>query len=120
MFVIIFILSFGAEFQIGATSSECSGPRGCCRGYRYDSKLEECIKCKIGYGGPDCMYPCPYPGYGFGCQENCECTKGFCNVTTGCPWDCDIIPNCSSVYAGTHFVWILGRPSCCNLPSTGK
>ncbi|XP_062571271.1 cell death abnormality protein 1-like [Saccostrea cucullata] len=100
MGVIILILMFSVEYQIDATSSECSRPRGCCRGFRYDPNLEECIKCKIGYGGPACLYPCPYPGYGFGCQRTCKCTEGYCNVTVGCPLDCEIIPNCSTVIAG--------------------
>ncbi|XP_048771171.2 cell death abnormality protein 1-like isoform X2 [Ostrea edulis] len=43
--------------------------------------------CADGYSGPDCMYPCPYPGYGFKCQMTCDCAETYCNVAVGCPSD---------------------------------
>ncbi|XP_062599378.1 uncharacterized protein LOC134260867 [Saccostrea cucullata] len=69
---------------------------GCCDGYQFSSEINDCIKCTDGFIGPNCVVSCPYPAYGFQCQKECECTEDFCNVTTGCPLDCNEFKGCST------------------------
>ncbi|XP_062596088.1 uncharacterized protein LOC134257495, partial [Saccostrea cucullata] len=49
----------------------CSGPSKCCRGYRWDSQIQDCI-------------PCKYPYYGRSCIFTCNCTESRCNQFEGC------------------------------------
>lgn len=37
-----------------------------------------------GFSGENCSSTCPYPTYGRGCQELCNCSKDICDVFTGC------------------------------------
>lgn len=37
-----------------------------------------------GYSGVNCTSLCPYPQYGVDCQQECNCSKEMCNVSTGC------------------------------------
>ena len=36
----------------------------------------------LGYSGPNCTIPCPYPLYGERCQGDCSSDR--CDVSTGC------------------------------------
>ncbi|XP_062577449.1 uncharacterized protein LOC134239285, partial [Saccostrea cucullata] len=40
--------------------------------------------CLEGYFGLNCSQLCPYPSYGKGCKETCDCSKPFCVPTLGC------------------------------------
>ena len=37
-----------------------------------------------GYIGTNCSIQCPYPTYGDGCQELCDCDKDICDISTVC------------------------------------
>lgn len=41
-------------------------------------------ECMPGYVGLNCKTKCPYPTYGYRCQNNCDCNKDMCDVYTGC------------------------------------
>lgn len=41
-------------------------------------------ECMPGYVGLNCKTKCLYPTYGDRCQENCDCNKDMCDVSTGC------------------------------------
>ncbi|XP_062587088.1 angiopoietin-1 receptor-like [Saccostrea cucullata] len=94
-YVLIFIVI--DVYQSVQSKRECLGRRGCCDGYQFDKDLQKCTRCPDGFVGAMCASPCPYPGYGFKCNLDCNCTKEFCNVTRGCPWNCTNILNCSSI-----------------------
>lgn len=40
--------------------------------------------CLEGFIGKECTKSCLYPTYGRNCQFICNCTKEYCNVSTGC------------------------------------
>lgn len=42
------------------------------------------LACIPGYHGKNCTIVCPYPSYGPGCQDFCDCKKDMCDVSTGC------------------------------------
>lgn len=42
------------------------------------------IGCMPGYGGENCSSLCPYPYYGLHCQRRCNCSREFCDVSSGC------------------------------------
>ncbi|XP_078316133.1 uncharacterized protein LOC144620160 isoform X3 [Crassostrea virginica] len=68
----------------GESTSNCSGNRKCCEGYRWDVNREKCEKCKPGYIGPSCSRKCPQPAYGDACQGICNCSKDECDFVLGC------------------------------------
>lgn len=37
-----------------------------------------------GYTGLNCSDKCPFPFYGYKCQEQCHCSNETCDVSTGC------------------------------------
>lgn len=40
--------------------------------------------CKIGYTGLNCSKQCVYPNYGWKCKLECNCSKEYCNISSGC------------------------------------
>nr|XP_034332854.1 multiple epidermal growth factor-like domains protein 10 [Crassostrea gigas] len=40
--------------------------------------------CRIGYTGQNCDKQCIYPGYGAGCQSECNCNVNQCDHVKGC------------------------------------
>nr|XP_022294292.1 scavenger receptor class F member 1-like [Crassostrea virginica] len=59
--------------------------------------------CSLGYTGNRCEIPCRYPGFGKGCQSDCNCTEKLCNHITGCNVTSAI---CSSEKDSSHGVMI--------------
>ncbi|XP_062596420.1 uncharacterized protein LOC134282351 [Saccostrea cucullata] len=51
-------------------AKRCSGPIKCCRGYKWDPEVEECI-------------PCKYPYFGRGCGFKCNCSESEWNPFEG-------------------------------------
>lgn len=43
------------------------------------------LECTVGYTGPRCITPCPFPSYGLFCKENCICHQTECDYIKGCP-----------------------------------
>lgn len=58
--------------------------KGCCEGYKWNSKNSSCEVCMKGYHGINCTKQCPFPTYGIRCQGLCTCSKDQCDVSTGC------------------------------------
>uniref|UniRef100_K1PGV2 Uncharacterized protein n=1 Tax=Magallana gigas TaxID=29159 RepID=K1PGV2_MAGGI len=44
----------------------------------------EFVECDIGFFAISCSLTCPYPTYGRGCQNICNCTKDMCDYVQGC------------------------------------
>lgn len=67
---------------------------GCCPGYKWNNDVGNCTKCNIGYSGFNCSRQCVYPSYGWKCTLECNCSKKYCNLSTGCEnkttWEQDI------------------------------
>lgn len=42
------------------------------------------VACPDGFIGNNCQIPCRFPGYGYWCQSECQCSKNYCNHITGC------------------------------------
>lgn len=42
------------------------------------------LVCPVGYLGSTCEETCRYPGYGSGCQMDCNCTEEVCDHVHGC------------------------------------
>lgn len=40
--------------------------------------------CPAGYTGKYCNKPCQFPNYGYGCQQQCLCSRRLCSISTGC------------------------------------
>lgn len=57
---------------------------GCCPGFEWNSYLENCTECEIGYAGPNCSRQCVYPSYGLKCALECTCSNESCKFSTGC------------------------------------
>ncbi|XP_061167402.1 uncharacterized protein LOC133176275 [Saccostrea echinata] len=65
--------------------THCEGrPSPCCAGFMLNTNLGLCIACPLGYFGPKCNRPCPYPQFGRFCQRRCLCERKKCNKRTGC------------------------------------
>lgn len=47
-------------------------------------KMFEFVECDIGFFAISCSLTCPYPTYGRGCQNICNCTKDMCDYVQGC------------------------------------
>ncbi|XP_048770886.2 cell death abnormality protein 1-like isoform X1 [Ostrea edulis] len=64
----------------------CGGANGsiCCAGYFWNNLLKNCIPCDIGFHGPNCSRPCPYPAFGKDCQFICNCKVHYCHRQHGC------------------------------------
>lgn len=73
-------------FSIDVESQEVCNETitGCCPGYFWSKKNNSCESCIPGYHGINCTSVCPYPSYGPGCQDFCDCKKDMCDVSTGC------------------------------------
>nr|XP_022295704.1 uncharacterized protein LOC111105625 [Crassostrea virginica] len=72
VFFLVFICTFKRFF-----CQDCRGNDGtvvCCGGYHWNSTLQSCQPCRIGFYGPNCSDACVYPGYGKDCQMECNCT----------------------------------------------
>ncbi|XP_056013964.1 protein draper-like isoform X1 [Ostrea edulis] len=61
-----------------------TGFKNCCPDYKWNVESQRCEKCLPGYLGINCSIMCPYPYYGEGCQEECDCERDLCNVSVGC------------------------------------
>ncbi|XP_022290064.1 uncharacterized protein LOC111101755 isoform X2 [Crassostrea virginica] len=83
-FEIILLLLFIQNSQNNATVPECERDYGCCYGYFWNSKTDNCTKCIAGRTGPNCSIICPYPTFGDECQGSCNCSKDTCDYSTGC------------------------------------
>ncbi|XP_078314556.1 uncharacterized protein LOC111103576 [Crassostrea virginica] len=82
VFFLLFICTFKRFF-----CQDCRGNDGtvvCCGGYHWNSTLQSCQPCRIGFNGPNCSDACVYPGYGKDCQMECNCTKSLCSHIDGC------------------------------------
>ncbi|XP_062597135.1 multiple epidermal growth factor-like domains protein 10 [Saccostrea cucullata] len=53
------------------------------------------VECDIGYIGVQCNRTCPYPSYGFECQQYCKCQEELCDFALGCR-----LPECRNGYKG--------------------
>ena len=40
--------------------------------------------CGRGFYGQKCHLTCPFPYFGFGCAQKCNCKKEMCNHVQGC------------------------------------
>ncbi|XP_022295435.1 uncharacterized protein LOC111105432 isoform X1 [Crassostrea virginica] len=66
------ILGFSSVIlQCVSNENRCDGPLKCCQGYKWNVNQSNCIEC-------------PYPHFGRGCHETCNCTQNECNILTGC------------------------------------
>ncbi|XP_056013745.1 multiple epidermal growth factor-like domains protein 6 [Ostrea edulis] len=50
----------------------------------WDTKMEKCTECNVGFQGECCQLPCRYPNYGDRCQSWCNCEITNCSSVTGC------------------------------------
>lgn len=41
-------------------------------------------ECNPGFTGIECVLVCPYPLYGYDCQQICKCFKLNCDIASGC------------------------------------
>ncbi|XP_061176113.1 uncharacterized protein LOC133185070 [Saccostrea echinata] len=44
-------------------------------------------KCRSGYFGINCSWPCRYPNYGEDCQSKCNCEEHMCNISYECRYN---------------------------------
>lgn len=42
------------------------------------------LECPVGYTGPGCNIPCPYPSFGVFCAKSCNCNHSECDKIRGC------------------------------------
>lgn len=49
-----------------------------------ENVLISILECDIGFYTSSCSLTCPYPTYGRGCQNICNCTKDMCDYVQGC------------------------------------
>ncbi|XP_056015922.1 uncharacterized protein LOC130046427 [Ostrea edulis] len=64
----------------------CDGAyKPCCAGEMWNSTLNLCIECPLGFHGANCSRSCSFPYYGKKCLDGeCTCSKELCNFATGC------------------------------------
>ncbi|XP_062587663.1 multiple epidermal growth factor-like domains protein 10 [Saccostrea cucullata] len=60
------------------------GFKNCCANYKWNNETQQCEKCLPGYSGVNCSQSCPFPFFGEGCQERCDCDNNTCDVSTDC------------------------------------
>lgn len=84
--------------MVAASNSNCERrPHGCCEGYTFNATLDTCVECDIGFFASSCSLTCPYPTYGRGCQNICNCTKDMCDYVQGCLREIGILENGTAV-----------------------
>lgn len=84
--------------MVAANDSECERRlHGCCEGYTFNATLDTCVECHIGFFASNCSLTCPYPTYGRGCQNFCNCTKDMCDYVQGCLEEFGILENGTAV-----------------------
>lgn len=88
------------------SNDNCNRYEGrCCPGYEWNNDLGNCTECNIGYSGRNCSRQCVYPSYGWKCELACNCSKEYCNLSTGCEnktWEQDIHTSAGAV--GPRFI----------------
>ncbi|XP_048771694.1 scavenger receptor class F member 1-like isoform X1 [Ostrea edulis] len=50
----------------------------------WDTRMEKCSECDVGFQGECCQLSCRYPNYGDRCQSWCNCEITNCSFVTGC------------------------------------
>ncbi|XP_052677389.1 multiple epidermal growth factor-like domains protein 10 [Crassostrea angulata] len=84
MVMLIFMI-FVAETY--ATLCQEKEYNNCCVDYEWDEILGNCTRCKPGFYRINCNKTCPYPLFGYGCQQMCNCSNEVCDFTIGCSKD---------------------------------
>ncbi|XP_078338888.1 uncharacterized protein LOC111134204 [Crassostrea virginica] len=79
---IFFVVMFPKLYEVKPIRNQRSTHEQGCE--IWNSTLNKCYECRVGYFGLNCEKPCRYPNFGKSCQNGCDCEEKYCNSTYGC------------------------------------